>query len=266
MARSFTAASSEYIDAGGATGSLNVATNSQISFVCWVNFRSLPANQTMFAKGYDPTPNSTAYSLGATSTPTITGGAFNAGTNNGIVWNGGASIVTNTWFHFYVEYNSGTQLWAMYVNGTTIGSNGPIGGPISLTNPLFFLGAVQVFGTGPTQFLDANGMADCAVFDRPLNSTDIGHISGLTLGGGANSAYRANAVLSTGAILLGYWPLLSSDASSAPDYSTGGHNGTLHGTSTTADPIQLQAFGFTLLPPTFTQSPILQIRNQVLSY
>jgi hypothetical protein len=243
MARSFNGTDQSFYADRGTGAPTGLATGTSFSMACWVNFAAFPGSGslTFLGKGFDGTD--TNYFFQVDSTPTVQVGAFN-GTTQGV--NGSYTAGTGVWTHIYGDWNG--SVWSIWFNGNSQAS-GSTTGPSVIVNPRYFvMAAADATGTAGsfTQWTNCS-LADCAVWSGPLNSTDIGNISGKTLGGGPNSAGRASTATNTGRTLLGYWPLNGS-TNTETDHSANGINATGSGATSpgvVADPIQLQPFGFT---------------------
>jgi hypothetical protein len=220
MARSFNG-TFDYIECLPGTGLGFSAT--AFAMACWIKFSAAPGGAVTFlGKGYD---GNTAYFFQMNSTNVFVG-SYN-GTVQGL--NAGYPYFNGTWHHLYGDWD-GTQ-WHLYLNGGSLVTPGGSVGPVSTTSN-FVIGAAHTGGTSYGQYTAAS-FAECAVWNGALNTTDIIALS---------NGRRANTVTSSGKTLLGYWPLLSADASSAPDYSGKGNPGTLHGTALDTDPAALDAW------------------------
>jgi hypothetical protein len=238
MARSFNGTNQAFYADSGTGAPTGLATGAIFSMACWVNFASFPAVVTFLGKGFDGT--NTNYFFQTDTTPLVTVGAFN-GTPEGV--NGSYVAGTGVWTHVYGDWNG--SVWSIWFNGTSQASGSTIG-PTAITLARFFvMGAADNTGTaGSFTQWTACSLADCAVWNGPLNPTDIGNISGKTLGGGTNSAGRASTATNTGRTLLGYWPLNGS-TNTELDLSANSKNATGTGSpGVVSDPIQLQPFGF----------------------
>jgi hypothetical protein len=100
----------------------------------------------------------------------------------------------------------------------------------------------------------AGCVADVALFNGPLTTLEVTNLG--------NGSLRPSGV--TSKTLLGYWPM---DTLANPELdSTSNHNnGAFIGSPTLCG--NSPTYTGTVVPvPTFTQSPILQVRNSVLSY
>jgi Concanavalin A-like lectin/glucanases superfamily len=242
MARSFNGTSQAFYADLGTGSPTGLATGTAFSMACWFNLTSLPGGAvTIIGKGFDG--SNTNYFFQTDGTPTIAVGSFN-GSTQGV--NNTYTPGTSVWAHVYGDWDGAT--WHLYVNGTNISSGGSVG-PVTITLARYFVMAAADTTATPASFVQWTpcSLADCAVWNGPLNTTDIGNISGKTLGGGAGSAGRANTATSSGKTLLGYWPLNGS-GSTEIDYSVNGKNATAQGSpGVVADPTQLQPFGASIV-------------------
>jgi Concanavalin A-like lectin/glucanases superfamily len=204
MAVSFNGTSDAY-----AMGNVeNIASKAPMSLMCWVNFPAFPQGpQTFLSKGFNGTL--TAYQFQQVTGLNIVWSSFN-GSSPGTTWNiswGNA----NAWHHIYGDYDGAH--WHFYSDGVLVATTtDAIVGP-QLTSNQFVIGAIDVNGT-IGQF-SALCMADAAVFNGPLTSTEITNL--------ANGTLRPSAGMSQ--TLLGYWPLNVGGATT-PDMSGNGNNGT----------------------------------------
>ena len=243
MARSFNGTNQAFYADLGTGAPTGFTAGQAFSMACWFNLTALPGGVVTFlGKGFDGT--NTNYFFQTDATPTVAVGSFNGsvqGINN--TYNP-PSGPTGVWAHIYGDWDGAA--WHLYLNGTSISSGGAIG-PAVITNTRYFvMAAADATGTAGsfTQWTNCS-LADVAVWNGSLNTTDIQSISGLALGGGANSAARANTATSSGRTLLGYWPLNGSTGTEL-DLSVNSKNATgVNSPGVVSDPVQLQPFGFT---------------------
>jgi hypothetical protein len=243
MAASFNGTSDAY-DAGNVLGT---SLNQPIAVVCWVNFASLAGTQTFFDKGFNGSNTPWQLQSVAGSPATLFWGSFD-GATHGITWNSTWSI--SAWHHVYGDY-TGTA-WNLYIDGILVAGPTTATGPVTGGRDLG-IGFVDANGT-PSQFF-SGCLADAAIFNGPLNSSEITAL--------ANGSGRPRAGMSQ--TLLGYWAMDVGGTTQA-DTSGGGNNAN-QVTSTPGTCGTSPTFGTSVFTgSTFTQSPILQVRNSVLSY
>jgi Concanavalin A-like lectin/glucanases superfamily len=211
MAANFNGTSDVYGTAGNAAA-LDISNNQPMSLVCWVNLATLsPAAQGgIVSKGFDG--SNTAYSFAVSiGPPSISWGSFTGNTTSHgtVVTLAALGWSVNTWHHIYGDYTgSGTTTWNFYADGAFVGSSVDATGPVHTT---------KRFSTGATDINGAFGqwtaacIADVAVFNGPLTTTEIGHLG--------NGTLRPNTGMSQ--TLLGYWPLTAGGHSQADTSGNG---------------------------------------------
>jgi hypothetical protein len=255
MAVSFNG-TTDVIDMGPNTP-LTIGNNQPMSLMCWINFASLSGIQVFIARGFDNTAGTACYEFFLASATTITiqsvdtGGSVGHGVTGTMAWSIGQ------WHHVYADYTGplGTpaNTWRIYFDGVSANTHVDTTGPINNTVP-FTVGALRETIGGPYIDFTSACIADVALLNGPLTPTEISSLAG--------GSVRPNGGMSQ--TLLGYWSL---DTVGVSQTDLSGNSNTGIYTQTTPSPCGSgPPFGQVINVPTFTQSPILQVRSSVLSY
>lgn len=218
MSRSFNG-TSDYIDCGGGSGSLDFADNSVVAGSCWVLFNSLASDRQIFSKGFDT--HNTAYELQISGGTQLFWGSYN-GSTHGAGWTFGGGLSTGQWYHIYCDYDGST--WHLYVNGVSKATSVDAVGPLSTVRD-FCIGCVDAPSAGGFIQLHSGNIADVCLWGGITLSA--GEIASLVAGARPFNIRRSS--------IKGYWPL-DGIASTEPDLSSFAHNGTLNGTAKAGGP------------------------------